>query len=168
MGSGSTTPLLMSRLSSGRPIFALSNSLETLRKLTLCRGVVPLYFDSNAFGADEVDAQAIEFVAVVETRAGHRGAVETPIGAPGKSIIFRFDREGPRPWVAVLMLDPRLSWAGAPGEAMPLRNVLVKLPSGTYTLEWIRTGPDKPRTRDVVSDGSITVGPEPVYLIPKR
>ena len=101
---------------------------------------------------------------------GHRGAVETPIGAPGKSIIFRFDREGPRPWVAVLMLDPRLSWAGAPGEAMPLRNVLVKLPSGTYTLEWIRTGPDKPRTRDVVSDGSITVqlGPEPVYLIPKR
>ena len=57
-----TTPLLMSRLSSGRPIFALSNSLETLRKLTLCRGVVPLYFDSNAFGADEVDAQAIEFI----------------------------------------------------------------------------------------------------------
>ena len=57
-----TPPLLMSRLSSGRPIFALSNSLETLRKLTLCRGVVPLYFDSNAFGADEVDAQAIEFI----------------------------------------------------------------------------------------------------------
>lgn len=101
---------------------------------------------------------------------GHRGAVETPIGAPGTSVIFQFDREGTRPWVAVLMLDPRLSWAGAPGQALPLRDVLVTLPSGAYTLEWIQTGPEKPRRKEVVSDGSITVqlGPEPVYLIPKR
>lgn len=57
-----TTPLLMSRLSSGRPIFALSQSLETLQRLSLCRGVVPLYFDAGAFAVDEVDSAAIEFI----------------------------------------------------------------------------------------------------------
>jgi pyruvate kinase len=57
-----TTPLLMSRLSSGRPIFALSLNQETLQRLCLCRGVVPLYFDASAFKDDEVDARAIEFI----------------------------------------------------------------------------------------------------------
>jgi pyruvate kinase len=57
-----TTPLLMSRLSSGRPIFALSHRTETLQRLCLCRGVIPLYFDSSAFGEDEVEARAIEFI----------------------------------------------------------------------------------------------------------
>ncbi len=57
-----TTPLLMSRLSSGRPIFALSHNQETLQRLCLCRGVVPLYFDATAFDPDEVDARAIEYI----------------------------------------------------------------------------------------------------------
>ena len=56
------TPLLMSRLSSGLPIFALSHLSETLQKLCLCRGVVPLYFDAAAFAKEEVEAQAIEFL----------------------------------------------------------------------------------------------------------
>lgn len=56
------TPLLMSRLSSGLPIFALSRQPETLQKLCLCRGVVPLYFDASAFHQDEVEARAIEFL----------------------------------------------------------------------------------------------------------
>ncbi|MEP5765730.1 MAG: pyruvate kinase [Halieaceae bacterium] len=59
--SGST-PLQMSRLSSGRPIFALSGNLTTLQRLCLCRGVVPLYFDAAAFQEDEVDARAIEYI----------------------------------------------------------------------------------------------------------
>lgn len=57
-----TTPLLMSRLSSGLPIFALSRLPETLQKLCLCRGVVPLYFDASAFEPTEVEARAIEFL----------------------------------------------------------------------------------------------------------
>lgn len=57
-----TTPLLMSRLSSGRPIFALSNISETLQRLCLCRGVVPLFFDAAAFDHDDVEAAAIEFL----------------------------------------------------------------------------------------------------------
>jgi pyruvate kinase len=57
-----TTPLLMSRLSSGLPIFALSEQGSTLQKLSLCRGVVPLYFDASAFERDSVEARAIEFL----------------------------------------------------------------------------------------------------------
>jgi pyruvate kinase len=57
-----TTPRLMSRLSSGLPIFALSNLSETLQKLCLCRGVVPLFFDATAFDEDCIDARAIEFL----------------------------------------------------------------------------------------------------------
>ena len=57
-----TTPLLMSRLSSGRPIFALSGKADTLARLCLCRGVMPLYFDAAAFTTDEVDARAIEYI----------------------------------------------------------------------------------------------------------
>lgn len=57
-----TTPLLMSRLSSGLPIFGLSCNGVTLQKLSLCRGVVPLYFDASAFDVDSVEARAIEFL----------------------------------------------------------------------------------------------------------
>jgi pyruvate kinase len=57
-----TTPLLMSRLSSGLPIFALSHRSETLQRLCLCRGVVPLFFDATAFDHDCVEARAIEFL----------------------------------------------------------------------------------------------------------
>jgi pyruvate kinase len=57
-----TTPLLMSRLSSGLPIFALSHSSQTLQKLSMCRGVIPLFFDASAFDHDSVDARAIEFL----------------------------------------------------------------------------------------------------------
>lgn len=57
-----TTPLLMSRLSSGLPIFALSHHSTTLQKLCLCRGVIPLFFDATAFDQDTVEARAIEFL----------------------------------------------------------------------------------------------------------
>ena len=57
-----TTPLLMSRLSSGLPIFALSHHSQTLQKLCLCRGVIPLFFDATASDNDSVEARAIEFL----------------------------------------------------------------------------------------------------------
>lgn len=56
------TPLMMSRLSSGRPIFALSSNMDSLQRMSLCRGVIPLYFDASAFANDELDAQAIEYL----------------------------------------------------------------------------------------------------------
>ncbi len=57
-----TTPLLMSRLSSGLPIFGLSNNPRTLSRLSLCRGVIPLYFDADSFDHDSIEARAIEFL----------------------------------------------------------------------------------------------------------
>ena len=56
------TPTLMSRLSSGLPIFALSRNPETLQRLALCRGVIPLYFDITAFDSMDIDARTMEFL----------------------------------------------------------------------------------------------------------
>lgn len=57
-----TTPLLMSRLSSGLPIFGLSSNSRTLARLSLCRGVIPLYFDAGAFEAESLEAATIEYL----------------------------------------------------------------------------------------------------------
>lgn len=57
-----SSPLLMSRLSSGLPIFGLSNNPATLQKLSICRGVIPLFFDASAFNETEVQGNAIEFL----------------------------------------------------------------------------------------------------------
>lgn len=57
-----TTPTMMSRLSSGLPIFGLSRQHTTLQKLALCRGVIPLYFDATAFAAEDIEARILEFL----------------------------------------------------------------------------------------------------------
>ena len=45
------TPLLMSRISSGLPIFALSRVQETLNRCALYRGVTPVHFDGESRSA---------------------------------------------------------------------------------------------------------------------
>ncbi|WP_109077431.1 pyruvate kinase [Aggregatibacter kilianii] len=45
MSSSGRTPLLMSRISSGLPIFALSRNQNTLNLCALYRGVTPVYYD---------------------------------------------------------------------------------------------------------------------------
>ena len=57
-----TTPTMMSRLSSGLPIFALSRNADTLQRLALCRGVIPLFFDFTAFNPQDLEARTIEFL----------------------------------------------------------------------------------------------------------
>ena len=57
-----TTPRLMSRLSSGLPIFALSDQARTLSRLSLCRGVIPLYFDAGSLDQGSIEASVIEFL----------------------------------------------------------------------------------------------------------
>lgn len=42
-----TSPLLMSRIRSGIPIYALSRNSKTLRRLAMVRGVTPVLFDST-------------------------------------------------------------------------------------------------------------------------
>jgi pyruvate kinase len=53
---------MMSRLSSGLPIFALSRNADTLQRLALCRGVIPLFFDFTAFAPQDLEARTIEFL----------------------------------------------------------------------------------------------------------
>ena len=57
-----TTPTMMSRLSSGLPIFALSPRPDTLQRLALCRGVIPLFFDFTAFASEDLEARTVEFL----------------------------------------------------------------------------------------------------------
>ena len=56
------TPRLMSRLSSGLPIFGLSANPRTLSRLSLYRGVIPLYFDAGSGDLDDIEARTIEFL----------------------------------------------------------------------------------------------------------
>lgn len=57
--SGST-PLWMSRIRSGIPIYALTRSVATERKMTLYRGVYPIHFDFNAVDKDQLNQLAVE------------------------------------------------------------------------------------------------------------
>lgn len=56
--SGST-PLWMSRIRSGIPIYGLTRNIATQRFMTLYRGVYPLHFDVTKMSGDEVDRQAV-------------------------------------------------------------------------------------------------------------
>ncbi len=54
------TPLLMSRISSGIPIIALTPHLETRRKVTLYRGVYPTSVDYSDLTDDEVKNEILD------------------------------------------------------------------------------------------------------------
>ncbi|MCT7942898.1 pyruvate kinase [Shewanella holmiensis] len=56
--SGATAKL-MSRISSSLPIFALSRHEKTLARMAMYRGVQPMFFDSTAYGADELAREAL-------------------------------------------------------------------------------------------------------------
>ncbi len=57
--SGST-PLWMSRISSGIPIFALTGHVSTRRKVTLYRGVYPISFDSKSRDHATINREAVD------------------------------------------------------------------------------------------------------------
>ena len=54
------TPLWMSRIRSGIPIYGLARSLRTTRRLALYRGVYPLYFDIDKAPKGNISQFAIE------------------------------------------------------------------------------------------------------------
>jgi len=56
--SGST-PLWMSRIRSGIPVYGLTRSVKTERKITLYRGVYPVHFDFNAVDKEQLNQLAI-------------------------------------------------------------------------------------------------------------
>jgi pyruvate kinase len=54
------TPLWMSRISSGIPIYALTRHVETRRKVTLYRGVYPVSFDVTTTDHPQLNREAID------------------------------------------------------------------------------------------------------------
>jgi pyruvate kinase len=56
------TPVWMSRIRSGLPIFALTRNPKTLRRVALCRSVEALAFDPMEFPYDEVNEAAIDLL----------------------------------------------------------------------------------------------------------
>ncbi len=56
------TPLLMSRIRSGLPIFALTRSPETQRRMSLVRGVDALLFDPTGTPYESVNQKAVEML----------------------------------------------------------------------------------------------------------
>ncbi|MGL5334733.1 MAG: pyruvate kinase alpha/beta domain-containing protein, partial [Enterovibrio sp.] len=56
------TALMMSRISSGKPIYALSRHQSTLSRTALYRGVTPLYFPSDTGAGPDVALHAVEML----------------------------------------------------------------------------------------------------------
>lgn len=57
-----TTPLLMSRISSGLPIYALSPNQKTLNKVALFRGVTPVSFSSKEYDKESLNQGLVDVV----------------------------------------------------------------------------------------------------------
>tara|TARA_B110000444_G_scaffold256475_1_gene292898 strand:- start:182 stop:1618 length:1437 start_codon:yes stop_codon:yes gene_type:complete len=86
------TPLLMSRLSSGLPIYALSQQSVTLRKLCLCRGVIPLYFNYNEQGEPELQQQILDFLGKYQEFSSGDHLLMTKgeiMGSPGNTNVLK-------------------------------------------------------------------------------
>lgn len=58
------TPLWMSRIRSGIPIYALAHSVQTTRRLALYRGVYPIYFN-----IDKLDKKHLNDLAIAELKS---------------------------------------------------------------------------------------------------
>ncbi|MGJ8524631.1 Pyruvate kinase II [Halomonadaceae bacterium LMG 33818] len=56
------TPLIASRIRSGLPIIGLSSHPETLRKMALFRGVIPLEFNASDLPSTEVNGKVVELL----------------------------------------------------------------------------------------------------------
>ena len=60
MTESGQTPKLMSRISSGIPILALSRHIETLRRVTLYRGVYPVLWQLDPDDTRAPERQAVD------------------------------------------------------------------------------------------------------------
>lgn len=65
------TPLWMSRIRSGIPIYALAHSVATTRRLALYRGVYPLYFNIDKLGKRQI--QDFAFTKLKKQGVLHKG-----------------------------------------------------------------------------------------------
>lgn len=55
-----TTALLMSRVSTGLPIYGITRNQDTCGRLTICRGVQPVFYDFKPSPDDEIQRQVVQ------------------------------------------------------------------------------------------------------------
>lgn len=55
-----TTALLMSRVSTGLPIYGITRNHDTCGRLTICRGVQPVFYDFKPSPDDEIQRQVVQ------------------------------------------------------------------------------------------------------------
>lgn len=82
------TALMMSRLSSGLPIYGISRNLESCRRMSLYRGVVPIFFDVGSDPGGDVFARGLDVVARTGAiRPGQRVIITSGdmMGSQGKT-----------------------------------------------------------------------------------
>lgn len=60
MTESGSTPIWMSRISSHLPIYALTPNLDTMGRLTLCRGVEPINFNAKSYSLDKINPKAVD------------------------------------------------------------------------------------------------------------
>lgn len=83
LSESGATPLWMSRIRTGLPIYGLSRFSRSLGKMTLYRGVYPLFFDVTKCTRDELNQKAIDLLVekkflenkdrVILTKGDHMG-----------------------------------------------------------------------------------------------
>ena len=105
---------------------------------------------------------------VVDRLSGNTGATEASLGRAATATTFRFPRGHAQPYVVVVTLDPRHSWAGAPTGPSPRWAVAVPLPDGTYRVETRDGDGARPPQEVRVAGGllPLELGPEPVFIEP--
>lgn len=67
------TPLWMSRIKTAMPIYGLARHPQALGRMTLYRGVYPVYFDVTQFSRDDINQKAVEVLE--QNGVVHRGDV---------------------------------------------------------------------------------------------
>ena len=72
------TSKLMSRITSGLPIYSLSRHNKTLNKTSIYRGVYPVEFDSTKYNSDELSSEAL------------KAAIKNSELAVGDKVIFTY------------------------------------------------------------------------------
>ncbi len=94
--SGST-PLWMSRINSGVPIYALTNIEETRRKMTLYRGVYPMLGEFTGFDRDKLLEKVEDLLlqsGMVEVGDFIALTIGEPIGQPGGTNTMKIVKVG--------------------------------------------------------------------------
>jgi hypothetical protein len=110
----------------------------------------------------------------VRLTTGHGEVEDVPVGSTARAARFLFPPSHPLPFVLVVLRDPNAGWAEDPdaADAAGARDtVSLPLPAGSYDVVPVALGDTEAPATTTESRGGIlalSVGPAPVYVMPRR